>query len=117
MAAYPSVLPLPNWSYERRKSAGVAQSDLSSKPRQQRTSYDNEVRYNLTFELTKGQARLFRQWYVEQTNNGRQPFTIDLLDENGITTKSVRFAADGKPQPAVEQNVFFSYAATVVSRD
>lgn len=116
MATYPSLLPLPSWSYSLRQSTGVEQGTLTAKPRQQRVSYDNQVVYSLAFQFTKGQARLFRQWYIEQTARGKKQFSISLLTANGIETKTVRFMADRRPSLSITQNQMFNYTADVVGR-
>jgi len=116
MATYPSVLPLPSWNYSREQATGVRQGDLSAKPQQQRISYDNEVQYSLVFEFSRGQARLFRQWCVEELANGRKWFTITLQDKTGLATKTVRFIATRRPKAAPQQNVLWRYTAEVISR-
>jgi len=116
MATYPAVLPLPSFSYSRNQLTGVRQSDLSGKARQQRIIYDNQFVYDLTFEFSSGQARLFRQWLVEELLHGRKSFTIDLQDEGGISNKLVRFTANGRPKASPQQNVLWVYTAQVVSR-
>ena len=116
MAVYPSLLPLPSWSYRAAQNTGVEQGLLTSKPRQQRVSYDNQVTYSLVFEFTKGQARLFRQWYIEQLARGKKQFTINLLTANGIEAKTIRFVADRRPALSILQNVIFQYTADAVGR-
>ena len=113
---YPSTLPLPRWGMSMKTATGVEQSDLSAKPRQQRTSYDNEVRYSLSWSMRRGHARLFRQWYVDKLALGRKWFTIDLRDENGVTTKTVRFTVNGRPRIDSFSGKIVNISATVVAR-
>lgn len=113
---YPSILPLPRWGMSMDAATGVEQSDLSAKPRQQRTSYDNEVRYSLSWSMRKGHARIFRQWYVEQLALGRKWFAIGLRDENGVTNKTVRFTVNGRPKIDSFSGKIVNISATVVTR-
>lgn len=115
MESYPIAnLPLPRWGMTARIRTGVEQSVLTSKPRQQRTSYDNENIYTLTWTISEFKARLFRQWYKEKTAQGRKWFSIPLKADGGIVSKTVRFVSPPSVQ-SINGDVF-TYQAEVVSR-
>ena len=80
MATFPDVLcnALEN-SYRYEVQSGVIQSPLAATPKQQRRTNDRLRIHSLRYVFSRGQARLFRQWLIEQADNGYKPctFTID----------------------------------------
>lgn len=96
---YPSVLPLPtDQGFSRNEAAQWVSSNPQSGPLYKiRRTFDTPTTMSLRFVLSGGQARLFRQWYVEQTDYGLKPFNIDLPSESGIATQEAEFTEDGRP--------------------
>ena len=113
MAAFPSILPPPSeppYSYEVQ--SGVAQSNLAATPRNQRRTNDRLRVHQLTYELTRGQARIFRQWVVSEIDNGYRPFDIELDGRLIVGAKMVN-----KPSmTGLKSAEFFVYTFSIVER-
>lgn len=113
MATFPTVLPAPNQSsYSYEVQSGVVQSPLTATPRQQRRTNDRLRVHELTYDFTRGQARLFRQWLASQVDNGYRPFDITL---DGRTITGAKFVS--KPRmTGLRSSMHYTYSFSIVER-
>ena len=113
MATFPTVLPAPSEdSYSYEVQSGVVQSPLTATPRQQRRTNDRLRVHQLTYSFTRGQARLFRQWFKDEADNGYRPFTITL---DGRTITGAKFI--NKPRmTGLRSSTYYTYSFSIVER-
>lgn len=104
-------------SLSRQINEGFNQSEPASGPAYNvRTTFDNEVVYNLEFKLHSVYKQLFYRWVEEKLEGGLKPFNIDIPTEFGLQTQEAFFTSGGTPQLTSIAGDVFTYSARIRMR-